>query len=1101
MGDDIGKRLVSAIESIAAPVLQVADATALRRLLRATGWTEPAGVDVEAVARATTAVASYLRQALEAPPDDLPGVARLVADLAEPLAVVGRGLGAIGAPREVLDDLAEVLLVAVLARAGPLLSVLELLGVAEPVAVPALQSGGWRRRATTRASFRGDRLAQVVSDPLARLRALAADPAALVAAAWPLLIDLLAELDIGAETADTDPADPMNPVTRHILVVDLPVDRVPPQFVRLAVGLGLDQGGSLEAYAVASPGLGWQGRRGGWEATVTVPGPQRVALRRSGIVVGDGSVSVDLSVRYRSSAPPALRFGAADGTSLTVGRVEVDLSLRSAPPLDVGGRITLRDIVLNLAGGDGDSFLAEVLPSSDARPGGDLALSWSLRSGLQVEGRADLDWQSGPVRLAVVPTAGGLSAEAGLSLSVGLGPVTATVERVGVHARLAFPGRGGNLGPAHVEVGFRPPSGVGLVLDTAAVSGGGFLFHDASVGQYAGAVHLEFQGFVLNAVGMLTTRLPGGQPGFSLLVIITAQFEPVQLGFGFALTGVGGLVGINRTVGVEVLRAGLRTGALDAVLLMREDPVPKAGEIVARLADAFPVAPGQFVLGPVAQLTWGTPPVVWIDVALLVQLPPPVRLVVLGRVRVRFPPGVRDAEALVRLNLDVLGVVDFGRREAAVDAILQDSTVMRFAISGAVALRATWGEAPNFTLAVGGFHPRYQPPPGFPALERVNLSLATGDKPRLRLEAYLAVTANTVQFGANVDLSVAAGGFTLELFLGFDALVQLSPFWFTADIAGRLVVKQGGEAILTAAVQMTVAGPAPWYVWLKATFKILGFSVSIEVESTFGERALPPPPPTADLWPLVQAALSDPSNWSANLPGDARSATVRPQAVAAGTVLAHPLGPLAVEERVLPLGREVDRLGVAVPRDERYFAIASVAVEGTARVAAAVRGAFAPAQYWVMSDAEKLAAPSFEQFPAGARLAPPAAAYGSPVEATVTYDTVTIGPDGEVAEPPAPLPPYAPSADLTVGMAESGPAAQAPIRRRGPGRYRGPRVGIGVEDTRYVVASRDTLGEVDGVAATGGTYRGAVEALRRRAATRPSALREQVVVTAREVIA
>ena len=50
------------------------------------------------------------------------------------------------------------------------------------------------------------------------------------------------------------------------------------------------------------------------------------------------------------------------------------------------------------------------------------------------------------------------------------------------------------------------------------------------------------------AVGLLTTRLPDGAPGFSLFILITAAgFAPLPLGMGFTLTGIGGLLGINRT--------------------------------------------------------------------------------------------------------------------------------------------------------------------------------------------------------------------------------------------------------------------------------------------------------------------------------------------------------------------------------------------------------------------------------------------------------------------------------------------------------------------------------------------------------------------------
>ena len=46
--------------------------------------------------------------------------------------------------------------------------------------------------------------------------------------------------------------------------------------------------------------------------------------------------------------------------------------------------------------------------------------------------------------------------------------------------------------------------------------------------------------------------MPDGSKGFSLLIIMTADFGPgIQLGFGFTLLAVGGLVGLNRTMNLQ----------------------------------------------------------------------------------------------------------------------------------------------------------------------------------------------------------------------------------------------------------------------------------------------------------------------------------------------------------------------------------------------------------------------------------------------------------------------------------------------------------------------------------------------------------------------
>jgi uncharacterized protein DUF6603 len=161
-------------------------------------------------------------------------------------------------------------------------------------------------------------------------------------------------------------------------------------------------------------------------------------------------------------------------------------------------------------------------------------------------------------------------------------------------------------------------------------------------------------------------------------------------------------------------------------------------------------AAGRFVFGPMVQIGWGAPKtVLTIDLAVVLELPAPVRLFILGRLRLLLP---EERTAVVRLQLDALGVVDFESGDVALDAVLYESTITQFAVTGAMALRANFGGRPNFALAVGGFHPRFQAPDGFPALDRVAINLAAGGNPRLRLEAYLALTSNTVQFGANVDV-------------------------------------------------------------------------------------------------------------------------------------------------------------------------------------------------------------------------------------------------------------------------------------------------------------------------------------------------------------
>ena len=116
---------------------------------------------------------------------------------------------------------------------------------------------------------------------------------------------------------------------------------------------------------------------------------------------------------------------------------------------------------------------------------------------------------------------------------------------------------------------FKPPTGLGLSIDGGGFKGGGFLAFEPEQARYSGMLELEFQDqFTVKAIGLLDTRLPNGQPGFSLLIVISAEFTPIQLGFGFTLNGVGGLLGLNRTV--ERRSAGQRPARQHA----RQHPLP-----------------------------------------------------------------------------------------------------------------------------------------------------------------------------------------------------------------------------------------------------------------------------------------------------------------------------------------------------------------------------------------------------------------------------------------------------------------------------------------------------------------------------------------------
>lgn len=727
---------------------------------------------------------------------------------------------------------------------------------------------------------------------------------------------------------------------------------------------------------------------------------------------GEGSAAsgtLEVGVARDPSADALTLFSFGDSGLFVTGigvRAAALLASGKAPELLIEAGV--KNALLRVRMGDADGFLRSVVPDLDLTF--DAGVGFSSVHGAYFVGGSSLeisraaDRRIGPIHITRVALGLRLSADGeppgvdalvGLGVALSIGPVTGVVDGIGT--RVSVRQRpGGNIGPLDLDVSFKPPNGLGLEISSGPLTGGGFLFFDPAQSQYGGALELSGLGIAIKAVGVLTTRLPGGKSGYSLLIVISSEFTPVQLGLGFSLTGVGGIIGINRTVAVEALRSGLKTGALSAVL-SPPDPIKNAGSLIATLSSLFPPAAGRYIFGPSARIVWGSPAVITIDLCLAIELPSPVRLIVLGRLRALLP----DQRApIVRLQMDMLGVIDFGRNEASVDATLVDSRLAEFALSGDMALRIKWGSQSTFLLAVGGFHPRFVAPPGFPALKRVAVALSSGDNPKLRLEAYLAITSNTVQLGARIDLAVKSGSFTVAGFLSFDALVVLSPLSFTVDIAGKLAVRAGGHTILSVSLALSLSGPKPWHARGKASFSILFFDITFRFDVTIGERPPALAPAGIDVAPLVREALADRRSWSAQLPhgGDA---IVTLRAIQTTDVLAHPLGTLEVRQRVAPFERTLERFGENVPIGARFFRVTGA---GVGRNPAAVDGLddlFAPAQFRALTDEQKLSSPSFESMRSGATIGTTAVGHGRSVSVDLVYEQRIVTADG-VTLPPEP---------------------------------------------------------------------------------------------------
>ncbi len=552
----------------------------------------------------------------------------------------------------------------------------------------------------------------------------------------------------------------------------------------------------------------------------------------------------------------------------------------------------------------------------------------------------------------------------------------------------SFPPGGGNLGPVDLGFAFKPPSGVGISINAGLVSGGGFLYVDSARGEYAGAIQLAFADFLsLGAIGLIDTRLPDGSPGFSLLILITADFGTgLELGFGFTLNAVGGLLAVNRTMLFQPLMDAVRSGAIDA-LMFPHDIVASAPKIISDLQAIFPPQPGTFLIGPMAKLGWGEPTLVSLSLGVIAEIPGG-DVAIVGVLELALPA---DDLALLVLQVNFAGALEFSKQRMYFFASLYDSHILFITIEGEMGLLFAWGDDANFVLTVGGFHPQYNPPPlPFPTPKRISLDIINESYARIRADAYFAVTTNTAQFGTQAEYFFGFSALSVTGHSSFDALIQFSPFHFSVSVSTSFSVQVFGLGVFGVDISLTLEGPEPWHAHGTASLSFLFFSIGIGIDFTWGDSGNTTLPPVA-VMPILAAEFAKQSNWRTMLPpGSSLLVSLRALSPSESQLVLHPLGTLQVSQRAVPLDLTLDSVGSQKPDDANRFAV-SVASPDLVQTATLTE-LFAPAQFKALSDADKLSQPAYVPQDSGIEVSAAGNQYasGTAVVRIVRYDVTII---------------------------------------------------------------------------------------------------------------
>ena len=471
--------------------------------------------------------------------------------------------------------------------------------------------------------------------------------------------------------------------------------------------------------------------------------PVAIALGGDAQVQASGAVAGLLSIEVAGDGPPTVSAATAGdhvemtvtgrvgdlliaGTRLRVGsaslNVGVSVDAARTPSLTIS--LALPEAAFQVESGPLSVLLGDTLELPAAleiasRPGRGITLNGStaLRVPLPTPGTlGPLDVRRLDATLAA-GTGDGLTlrlgVDADLRVAVDLPALQITLEGLGTIMPFAF---GPDfVGPQPSGAGIALPTGVAVALDAGVLFGGGEL--SGGDGAYAGGLALTLPPMSVAAFGSFV--LPGpGHPELSLLIVLGVRFPlpGIEIGFGFAVSGVGGIVGLNRRVDRDALTAAVVDGRA-AQLLFPANPAAALPTVTAVLPAVFPTASGRFVVGPILELSWGGR-LVHLVVAVVVELPDPVRFTVLGKLTVTVPDEVAP---LILIQATVLAEIDTTTPSVTVLASLAGSNLVGMPLTGDLFLLTRGGSEPEFVISAGGFHPAFRAPAGVPALRRLTV--------------------------------------------------------------------------------------------------------------------------------------------------------------------------------------------------------------------------------------------------------------------------------------------------------------------------------------------------------------------------------------------
>ena len=584
---------------------------------------------------------------------------------------------------------------------------------------------------------------------------------------------------------------------------------------------------------------------------------------------------------------------------------------------------------------------------------------------------------------------GTLQLQAVPSFSIQLGDcVTMSFDKLGVGMDLnvAKINSLGNysIGDFDPDFRFKFPEGIGIAIDCSVVKGAALIGYDDEKKELFGAMELS----VLERFGVSAMLMMTFGDKFSMLAMLSTRFTPgVPLGLGFTLTAVGGMLGLHRMLDYDAIRDSVHNGSLESVFFV-QDVMKHIGDMRKAADNIFPAKRDQFFVGLLGQISYE--PVVRCSFGLMFQVPEPFSIIIVGALAVAI-----QGTDIIRINVAFSGEIDF-KKGLQFDASLYDSQIVGLRLEGDMAFRLFWGgPAKGFLMSIGGFHPAYRPEEAMHVSDMRRLSMKLDySLLKVGLETYLAITSNTFQIGAHLDIKVGWSKFGIVGYAGFDALFQFDPFMFMFDIEAGMAVMIGKARVLSVDLALSLSGPRPWHAKGKAEFSFLFIPIKVDFDISWGDKQQQLPNKQINVIELLQEQIDDGNNWviSDNSRRDhevllvSRKEDNDKNDNGAKVLVLSPSGELSFSQSAIPMEMEMELCNNAIPTDINEIVLDKVEMNGRTyeiinhsakfdetkdeelvkrAIGQTVDADFAPALYRLMDNDQKLRSPSYVKYPSG----------------------------------------------------------------------------------------------------------------------------------------